>query len=352
MKTYLEYRDEKSSKFWEITVIDCTTKTRWGKIGSDGQSSGKSFESKDEAIADAQKLVVQKMQKGYTPLKDPSPDTKDPNPNVPSPPQETEQKLMNFEVLKDHWLKDSFRSRGKDEFEERFQRLLDDTLMHSPKFSPLTRAEIVKNMLNCHDEYLRRGRNRYFQGDVKKAENQLLGAVTHLLSAGFGGEEVAVDLIGQAPSLEILDAMLEAGINPNSRYQSGVERFCGSNNSAIFDRLVEKGANIELLVDGEIRSNLLNYKYLKKIYEKGSNLNVIDNKGRNPFFYCNYSDDIKKTFNLLKSSGCDINKVDNDGETPLSRELNSSYGIREVCTNLVAAGASISCPPKSSAIAL
>lgn len=68
MKTYLEYRDEKSSKFWEVSVNDSTMVTRWGAIGSKGQSKEKSFESNDKAIAEAEKLASQKVRKGYAPL--------------------------------------------------------------------------------------------------------------------------------------------------------------------------------------------------------------------------------------------------------------------------------------------
>jgi predicted DNA-binding WGR domain protein len=32
MKNYFEYQDEKSAKFWEITVEGTTLKTRYGKI--------------------------------------------------------------------------------------------------------------------------------------------------------------------------------------------------------------------------------------------------------------------------------------------------------------------------------
>ena len=68
MKTYLEYRDEKSSKFWEVTVTDTTMTTRWGAIGGEGQSKEKLFGSRSEATTEAERVAAQKVRKGYAPL--------------------------------------------------------------------------------------------------------------------------------------------------------------------------------------------------------------------------------------------------------------------------------------------
>src|SRR5580704_4484960 len=42
---YFELRDRSSSKFWEVTIADKTVTTRYGKIGSDGQSTPKTYKS-------------------------------------------------------------------------------------------------------------------------------------------------------------------------------------------------------------------------------------------------------------------------------------------------------------------
>ena len=60
-----EYRDEKSNKFWEITVDGNEHTVRYGRIGSDGQSKTKSFDSDEAAGKDAAKLIGQKTKKGY-----------------------------------------------------------------------------------------------------------------------------------------------------------------------------------------------------------------------------------------------------------------------------------------------
>jgi Leucine-rich repeat (LRR) protein/predicted DNA-binding WGR domain protein len=65
MKKYLEYRDEKSSKFWQIKVIGGAHQVRYGKIGSEGKSQVKTFATGEEALKDAEKLVASKLKKGY-----------------------------------------------------------------------------------------------------------------------------------------------------------------------------------------------------------------------------------------------------------------------------------------------
>lgn len=64
-KTYLEYVDEKSSKFWELTLNGTSFTVRYGKIGSDGRESPKAFDTEEEAREAAEKLIDSKMKKGY-----------------------------------------------------------------------------------------------------------------------------------------------------------------------------------------------------------------------------------------------------------------------------------------------
>lgn len=72
--TYLEYVAEKSSKFWEITVEGETVTTRWGRIGAQGQSKEQEFDSEDDAAAAAEKLIDEKLGKGYEEAEPPEPD--------------------------------------------------------------------------------------------------------------------------------------------------------------------------------------------------------------------------------------------------------------------------------------
>lgn len=65
MKTYLEYADEKSNKFWQIEVDGASHVVQYGKTGTIGQSKTKTFDSEKEAVKDAQKLIASKKNKGY-----------------------------------------------------------------------------------------------------------------------------------------------------------------------------------------------------------------------------------------------------------------------------------------------
>jgi predicted DNA-binding WGR domain protein len=60
-----ELEDEKSSKFWEVCVDGNCLTTRWGRIGTQGQSKTKELPSSDKAAAERDKLVAQKTKKGY-----------------------------------------------------------------------------------------------------------------------------------------------------------------------------------------------------------------------------------------------------------------------------------------------
>lgn len=66
---YLEFVGGSSSKFWEGSVKGSELHVRYGRIGSDGAKQVKSFGSKDEAREAYDKLVHQKLKKGYALIK-------------------------------------------------------------------------------------------------------------------------------------------------------------------------------------------------------------------------------------------------------------------------------------------
>lgn len=66
MEKYFEYKDEKSAKFWKITVSGDSHTVNYGKIGTDGQQKTKEFSSSEEALESAEKLIVSKLKKGYS----------------------------------------------------------------------------------------------------------------------------------------------------------------------------------------------------------------------------------------------------------------------------------------------
>jgi predicted DNA-binding WGR domain protein len=66
-KWYLELSEEGggSHKFYEVGVTDLELTIRYGRIGDGGQSSKKSFESFEKAVAEAEKKVKDKKRSGY-----------------------------------------------------------------------------------------------------------------------------------------------------------------------------------------------------------------------------------------------------------------------------------------------
>lgn len=69
---YLEFVGEdksrgvaESSKFWQVEQVESTLTITFGKIGTNGQTTQKSFETSEEATAEMEKLVKSKLKKGY-----------------------------------------------------------------------------------------------------------------------------------------------------------------------------------------------------------------------------------------------------------------------------------------------
>jgi predicted DNA-binding WGR domain protein len=65
MKRELVYMDSHSSKFWKIEVAGKDFTVTYGRLGTDGQSLTKSFPSEEAAIKEAEKLIKEKIGKGY-----------------------------------------------------------------------------------------------------------------------------------------------------------------------------------------------------------------------------------------------------------------------------------------------
>ena len=70
--TYLEFVGEdktrgvaESSKFWQVTQDGKKLTIIFGKIGTNGQTTEKSFDTNDEAKAEMDKLIKSKIKKGY-----------------------------------------------------------------------------------------------------------------------------------------------------------------------------------------------------------------------------------------------------------------------------------------------
>jgi len=65
MKRELVYMDAKSSKFWNIELAGPTYTVKYGRIGTDGQLVTKSFPDEATALKEMEKLIKEKLGKGY-----------------------------------------------------------------------------------------------------------------------------------------------------------------------------------------------------------------------------------------------------------------------------------------------
>jgi predicted DNA-binding WGR domain protein len=59
-----------SNKFWAIEQFDEKYSVQWGKIGTDGRSNEKEFFTIDECSKEVEKLIKEKISKGYTETND------------------------------------------------------------------------------------------------------------------------------------------------------------------------------------------------------------------------------------------------------------------------------------------
>jgi predicted DNA-binding WGR domain protein len=64
MRTF-EYHDHTSAKFWSIELRGTNLVVRFGKIGTDGQSQMKKYDDAAKARMGYDKLVAEKVKKGY-----------------------------------------------------------------------------------------------------------------------------------------------------------------------------------------------------------------------------------------------------------------------------------------------
>jgi predicted DNA-binding WGR domain protein len=60
-----EFKEGTSNKFWEINLDGSSFTTTYGKIGTDGQTSLKEWDSDDKAKKEYDKLIAEKTKKGY-----------------------------------------------------------------------------------------------------------------------------------------------------------------------------------------------------------------------------------------------------------------------------------------------
>lgn len=65
--TYLEFSDDKSHKFYEVTLDGVEVTIRYGRIGDGGNTSTKVYATEEQAKTEATKAITGKVKKGYAP---------------------------------------------------------------------------------------------------------------------------------------------------------------------------------------------------------------------------------------------------------------------------------------------
>ena len=68
MKRRFVYQDAKSDKFWDIEFEGTTQTVVYGKTGTAGREAVKEFATPEECTKESEKLITQKLKKGYTEL--------------------------------------------------------------------------------------------------------------------------------------------------------------------------------------------------------------------------------------------------------------------------------------------
>jgi bifunctional non-homologous end joining protein LigD len=61
-----QYADDKSDKFWHIELADSSFTVHFGRTGTNGQTQTKEFGSAEAAKKEYEKLIAEKVKKGYT----------------------------------------------------------------------------------------------------------------------------------------------------------------------------------------------------------------------------------------------------------------------------------------------
>jgi len=64
-KRYFEFVEGTSNKFWEVFHEGSEMTTRYGKIGTDGRSTTKTYDSPEKATEETEKIIAKKIKEGY-----------------------------------------------------------------------------------------------------------------------------------------------------------------------------------------------------------------------------------------------------------------------------------------------
>src|SRR5687767_11299869 len=92
------FDDGSSRKFWEVEVAGDQLTTCWGRVGTRGQSKIKTFDSAAKARAERDKLVAEKLGKGYRAARPAATQAK-----VLMEPEQADALAASFDAFMEDW---------------------------------------------------------------------------------------------------------------------------------------------------------------------------------------------------------------------------------------------------------
>jgi predicted DNA-binding WGR domain protein len=119
-----------SNKFWSINQIENSYTVTWGKIGTGGRTNDKSFSTVDECSKEVEKLVREKLNKGYHETDD--------KVNIPGKPV-LEYKPMNEDVFWEIISSFNWKKTGDDDavLKPALKRLVSMTVEDIQQFAEI-----------------------------------------------------------------------------------------------------------------------------------------------------------------------------------------------------------------------
>ncbi|EMN42486.1 WGR domain-containing protein [Leptospira weilii] len=224
MKHSLIYKEEKSDKFWNIDIAGNTFTVTYGKTGTAGQTQTKKFKDEAACLKEAQKLLNEKLKKGYLEKKGAKANQDKPSQKSKSAERAPSVKTAVSKQGKNEWWKYLvwILDERDSATESNIYYLSDDGVLSAPP----------------SDEKLSQGTNARFAGLTSLVEVPLdkmpaLDTLEIYPEEKKGPKLSSLDGIERAPGLIVLDVERNQSISDLGFLSKlpKLEVFNGSNNS-------------------------------------------------------------------------------------------------------------------------
>lgn len=137
MKRIFINQTRDSNKFWTIEQFEEKYLVQWGKLGTDGRNNEREFATKDECSKEIEKLIKEKVSKGYSETKDLT--------NIPDKPI-SEYKPMDEEVFWHIISSFNWKKTGDDDAVLRpaLKKLISMTVEDIKQFAEILAAKLYE----------------------------------------------------------------------------------------------------------------------------------------------------------------------------------------------------------------